>query len=49
VLSDLGVWVDLETAVDNVGADTINLTFREQTDILPVDLVLWTVDCGHQG
>jgi NADH dehydrogenase len=42
-LSDLGVWVDLETAVDSVGADTISLTFRDQTDILPVDLVLWTV------
>jgi len=42
-LSDLGVWVDLETAVDHVGPDTIGLTFREQTDILPVDLVLWTV------
>ena len=42
-LSDLGVWVDLETAVDNVGADTISLTFRDQTDLLPVDLVLWTV------
>ena len=42
-LSDLGVWVDLETAVDNVGADTISLTFRDQTDQLPVDLVLWTV------
>lgn len=42
-LSDLGVWIDLETAVDNVGADTISLTFRDQTDILPVDLVLWTV------
>jgi demethylphylloquinone reductase len=43
VLSDLGVWVDLETAVENVTADTISLTFREQTDELPVDLVLWTV------
>ncbi|MGB6014498.1 MAG: NAD(P)/FAD-dependent oxidoreductase, partial [Nodosilinea sp.] len=42
-LSDLGVWVDLETAVDNVAADTMSLTFRDQTDILPVDLVLWTV------
>jgi demethylphylloquinone reductase len=42
-LSDLGVWVDLETAVDNVGADTISLTFRDQTDLLPVDVVLWTV------
>ncbi|HIK43748.1 MAG TPA: NAD(P)/FAD-dependent oxidoreductase [Leptolyngbyaceae cyanobacterium M65_K2018_010] len=42
-LSDLGVWVDLETAVAEVTADTISLTFRDQTDILPVDLVLWTV------
>ncbi|TVQ14807.1 MAG: NAD(P)/FAD-dependent oxidoreductase [Leptolyngbya sp. DLM2.Bin27] len=42
-LSDLGVWVDLETTVDSVAADTISLTFRDQTDILPVDLVLWTV------
>lgn len=42
-LADLGVWVDLETAVDNVTADTISLTFRDQTDILPVELVLWTV------
>ncbi|MBE9136509.1 NAD(P)/FAD-dependent oxidoreductase [Nodosilinea sp. LEGE 07088] len=42
-LSDLGVWVDLETAVDSVTADTISLTYREQTDILPVELVLWTV------
>lgn len=43
VLSDLGVWVDLETSVDNITADSISLTFRDQTDILPVDLVLWTV------
>ncbi|TVP62891.1 MAG: NAD(P)/FAD-dependent oxidoreductase [Leptolyngbya sp. LCM1.Bin17] len=43
VLSDLGVWIDFETAVDQVTADSMSLTFREQTDILPVDLVLWTV------
>jgi NADH:ubiquinone reductase (non-electrogenic) len=43
VLSDLGIWIDYETAVDQVTADTISLTFREQTDVLPVDLVLWTV------
>lgn len=43
VLADLGVWVDLETAVDNVTADSISLTFRDQTDILPVEVVLWTV------
>jgi NADH dehydrogenase len=43
VLSDLGVWIDLETSVTEVTADTISLQYREQTDILPVDLVLWTV------
>jgi NADH:ubiquinone reductase (non-electrogenic) len=42
-LSDLGVWLDLETTVAGVTADTISLTFQGQTDILPVDLVLWTV------
>jgi NADH dehydrogenase len=42
-LSDLGVWIDLETSVAEVTATTISLTFRDQTDILPVDLVLWTV------
>jgi NADH dehydrogenase len=43
VLSDLGVWLDLETSVTEVTADTISLYYRDQTDILPVDLVLWTV------
>ncbi|MBU6230867.1 MAG: NAD(P)/FAD-dependent oxidoreductase [Cyanobacteria bacterium REEB459] len=43
VLSDLGIWVDLETSVAEVTADTISLTFRDQTDVLPADLVLWTV------
>jgi NADH dehydrogenase len=42
-LSDLGVWIDLETSVAEVTATTISLTFRDKTDILPVDLVLWTV------
>jgi NADH:ubiquinone reductase (non-electrogenic) len=42
-LSDQGVWVDLETTVTEVTADTISLHYRDQTDILPVDLVLWTV------
>jgi NADH:ubiquinone reductase (non-electrogenic) len=42
-LSDLGVWVDLETSVAGVAADSISLAYQGQTDILPVDLVLWTV------
>jgi NADH dehydrogenase len=43
VLSDLGVWIDLETSVTEVTADSISLQYREQNDIIPVDLVLWTV------
>jgi NADH:ubiquinone reductase (non-electrogenic) len=43
VLSDLGVWLDLDTAVTEVTGDTISLQYRDQTDIIPVDLVLWTV------
>ncbi|HEY9762744.1 MAG TPA: NAD(P)/FAD-dependent oxidoreductase [Trichocoleus sp.] len=42
-LSDLGVWLDLETTVEAVTADTLTLKFRDQADIIPVDLVLWTV------
>lgn len=42
-LSDLGVWVDLETTVDQITADTLTLSYQGQTDTLPVDLVLWTV------
>jgi len=43
VLSDLGVWLDLDTAVTEVTDDTISLQYHEQIDIIPVDLVLWTV------
>lgn len=42
-LTDKGVWIDYETTVTEVGVDTISLEFRDQTDVLPVDLVLWTV------
>ena len=42
-LSELGVWVDLETSVTEVATDTLSLSYKDQTDIIPVDLVLWTV------
>ena len=42
-LSDLGVWVDYETTVTEVTADTISLNYKDKTDILPVDVVIWTV------
>ncbi|XZO00568.1 MAG: NAD(P)/FAD-dependent oxidoreductase [Microcoleus sp.] len=37
------VWTDLETSVDSIGTDTISLMYKGQLDILPVDIVLWTV------
>ncbi|WP_377480702.1 MAG: NAD(P)/FAD-dependent oxidoreductase [Microcoleus anatoxicus] len=37
------VWIDLETNVDSIGSDTISLMYKGQLDILPVDIVLWTV------
>ncbi|PSN20403.1 FAD-dependent oxidoreductase [filamentous cyanobacterium CCP5] len=43
VLSDLGVWIDLDTTVESIGPDSFTLVYREQRDLLPVDIVLWTV------
>jgi NADH dehydrogenase len=37
------VWIDLETAVEAIEADTISLVYKGQLDVLPVDIVLWTV------
>jgi demethylphylloquinone reductase len=37
------VWIDLETAVEAIGPDTISLLYKGQLDVLPVDIVLWTV------
>jgi demethylphylloquinone reductase len=42
-ISELGIWLDLETTVEAVTADSITLKYRDQIDIIPVDLVLWTV------
>lgn len=42
-LSDKKVWVDYETTVTEVSADTISLSYQDKTDTLPVDIVLWTV------
>ncbi|MEO0867117.1 MAG: NAD(P)/FAD-dependent oxidoreductase [Cyanobacteria bacterium J06642_11] len=42
-ITDKGIWIDYETTVSEVGAETIALTYKDQTDVLPVDLVLWTV------
>jgi NADH dehydrogenase len=42
-LSDRGVWLDLETTVSDITAETIVLDYRGQVDRLPVEIVLWTV------
>ncbi|MBI4781355.1 MAG: NAD(P)/FAD-dependent oxidoreductase [Oscillatoriophycideae cyanobacterium NC_groundwater_1537_Pr4_S-0.65um_50_18] len=42
-LEKLGVFVDLDTQVQSISADTIALEYREQVDTIPVDIVLWTV------
>lgn len=41
------VWLDLETEVDKIEAETISLLYKGQIDTIPVDLVLWTV--GTKG
>jgi NADH:ubiquinone reductase (non-electrogenic) len=37
------VWIDLETSVEAIESDTISLLYKGQLDVLPVDIVLWTV------
>ncbi|MDV3350480.1 NAD(P)/FAD-dependent oxidoreductase [Leptolyngbyaceae cyanobacterium CCMR0082] len=45
-LTDKGIWIDYETTVTEIDVDTISLKYKDQVDVLPVDLVLWTV--GNQ-
>ena len=42
-LSDRGVWLDLETTVETITADSLALKYRDRVDTLPVEIVLWTV------
>jgi NADH dehydrogenase len=42
-LSDRGVWLDLTTTVAEVTSNSISLTYKDTTDTIPVDIVLWTV------
>lgn len=37
------IWVDLETQVEKVEADSISLLYKGQVDTVAVDIVLWTV------
>jgi NADH dehydrogenase len=40
------IWQDLTTEVAKVESDSISLIYKGQTDVIPVDLVVWTV--GNQ-
>ena len=40
------IWLDLDTEVERVEADSISLLYKGKLDIIPVDIVLWTV--GNQ-
>jgi NADH dehydrogenase len=37
------VWIDLDTSVDAISADTISLLYKGQVDTIPVDIVVWAV------
>jgi demethylphylloquinone reductase len=42
-LDSKGVFIDLETKVAAIDQDSISLEYKNQTDTIPVDLVIWTV------
>ncbi len=42
-LSEKNVWIDYDTTVTEVGKDTITLSYKDKIDVLPVDIVMWTV------
>lgn len=47
VLEKNYIWQDLETEVTQIDADTISLLYKGQVDVIPVDVVIWTV--GNQA
>jgi demethylphylloquinone reductase len=42
-LDQRGVWVDLDTSIEQINEDDLVLLYKDQKDSIPVDLVLWTV------
>lgn len=42
-LEQRGVWLDLDTSVERITADSLSLLYKGTIDVIPVDLVLWTV------
>jgi demethylphylloquinone reductase len=43
------VWIDLETEINQVEADQLQLSHRGQVDVIPVDIVMWTVGNAVPG
>lgn len=43
VLEKRNIWLDLETEIDEIEADSISLIYKGKIDKIPVDVVLWTV------
>lgn len=42
-LEERGIWLDWETTVTAIGSERMALQYRDQTDEIPVDVVVWTV------
>jgi demethylphylloquinone reductase len=42
-LEERMIWLDLDTEVEKVEADSISLLYKGQLDTVPVDIILWTV------
>jgi NADH dehydrogenase len=42
-LSDRKIWLDLETEIEEIKAEEITLSYKNKSDTIPVDMVLWTV------
>ncbi len=42
-LNEKNVWIDYETTVTEVTADSFSLSYKDKVDTLPVDIVIWTV------
>lgn len=42
-LDQRGVWVDLDTSIEQINEADLVMVYKDQKDTIPVDLVLWTV------
>jgi demethylphylloquinone reductase len=42
-LDQRGVWVDLDTNIEQINEDDLVMVYKDQKDTIAVDLVLWTV------